>query len=149
MKQIISYMKEEYIIEIKGNDNSDALKQLMETVKKNNILPDPDMFYEKIKEREEQSSTAIGLGVAIPHARIETLEEIFIVLGRSIDGIDYVTPDGTPVHLIFLIGINSNQSEYLKILSRISWLIRNDEFRKNLFSCATTQDIFHLLKEHN
>ncbi len=149
MKQIISYMKEEYIIELEGSDSSNALEQLMETVKANNILPDPDTFFEKIKEREEQSSTAIGLGVAIPHARIENLDDIFIVLGRSVDGIDYVTPDGTPVHLIFLIGINSNQSEYLKILSRISWLIRNDNFRSNLFSCATTHDIFELLKEHN
>ena len=148
MKQIIDYMAEDMVVELTGCDKTEALKKLMDSVITNQLLTDPDAFFEKIIEREKQSSTAIGLGVAIPHARMDGLEKIFIAVGRSIDGIDFTTPDGTPVHLIFLIGVNYNQSEYLKILSRISWLIRNDNFRKKLFSVNTVSDIYCLLKEH-
>ncbi len=148
MKQIIDYMAEGMVVELTGCDKTGALQQLMDSVIANQLLAEPDAFFKKIIEREKQSSTAIGLGVAIPHARMEGLNEIFIAVGRSIDGIDFTTPDGTPVHLIFLIGVNSNQSEYLKILSRISWLIRNDNFRKKLFSVNTVSDIYCLLKEH-
>lgn len=148
MKQIIDYMAENMVVELTGSDKTEALKQLMESVITNQLLTESDAFFEKIIEREKQSSTAIGLGVAIPHARMEGIDKIFIAVGRSKDGIDFTTPDGTPVHLIFLIGVNSSQSEYLKILSRISWLIRNDNFRKKLFSVSTISDIYCLLKEH-
>jgi PTS system nitrogen regulatory IIA component len=148
MKPIIDYMAENMVVELTGCDKIEALKKLMDSVITNQLLTDPDAFFEKIIEREKQSSTAIGLGVAIPHARMQGLDKIFIAVGRSIDGIDFTTPDGTPVHLIFLIGVNYNQSEYLKILSRISWLIRNDNFRKKLFSVNSVSDIYCLLKEH-
>jgi fructose-specific phosphotransferase system IIA component len=149
MQEIVNYIREDLIVELEGTDKTSALRQIMDAFERDHILPDPDAFFKKILDREKQSSTGLGLGVAIPHARIESLDKIVIAVGRSLKGIDFVTPDGTPVHLIFMIAINSQQAEYLKILSRISWLVRNDEFRERLFNCPTSADVYRLLKEHN
>ena len=109
--------------------------------------PTQRVFFEKILEREMDSSTGIGLGVAIPHTRVESLADIFIAVGRSLKGIDFETPDGTPVHLVFMIAVNANHAEYLKIISRISWLVRNEKFRNQLLLSPSINDLYTLLKD--
>lgn len=135
------------MVELEGTEKVSALSQIMATIKEEKLLSDPDAFSKMILEREEESSTGIGLGVAIPHARVESLENIFIAVGRSAQGTDFATPDGTPVRLVFMIAISSNKAEYLKIISRISWLVRNEQFRKQLFLCPTIDDLYKLLKD--
>ena len=135
------------MVEIEGTDKVDALSQIMATIKRQQLLPDPAGFFKKILEREKESSTGIGLGVAIPHVRVESLENIFIAIGRSMQGIDFATPDGTPVRLVFMIAVSKNQAEYLKIISRISWLVRNEKFREQLFLCPSIRDLYTLLKD--
>ena len=147
MKSIGHYIREDAIVELEGSEKRLAFDQLISKIKETGSLPDVNAFYDKILEREQQSSTGIGLGVAIPHARLDDLDEIFIAVGRSNSGIDFTTPDGMPVHLIFMIAVNSNHSEYLQIIARISWLVRNDEFRNQLYFCPTISDLYKLLKE--
>ena len=148
MSSIAPYIKTNLIIELEGSEKESALRQVMNVLESENLLPDPKGFFDKILERERESSTGIGLGVAIPHARVSGLEDIIIAVGRSLQGIEFTTPDGTPVRLIFMIAVNNNQGEYLKIISRISWLVRNEQFRKQLQFCATVEDLYNLLKEH-
>ena len=145
MNSIGHYIKPELMVEVKGTEKISALRQIMETIEKEKLLSDPEAFFTKIIEREEDSSTGIGLGVAIPHARVESLPNIFIAVGRSMEGIDFATPDGTPVRLVFMIAINANQAEYLKIISRISWLVRNEQFRSQLFLSPSITDLYDLL----
>ena len=136
------------MVEIEGTEKKSALRQVMNTIEKEKILPDPEDFFQKILEREMDSSTGIGLGVAIPHSRVESLTDIFIAIGRSLKGIDFETPDGTPVYLVFMIAVNANHAEYLKIISRISWLVRNEQFRNQLLLCPSIHDLYTLLKDH-
>ena len=147
MNSIGHYIERELMVELIGTDKIDALSQIMAVIKTEKLLPDPDVFFKKILQREEECSTGIGLGVAIPHVRIESLPNIFIAVGRSSKGIDFATPDGTPVRLIFMIAISSNQAEYLKIISRISWLVRNEQFREQLFFSPSIGDLYQLLKD--
>ena len=147
MNSIGHYLKKELMVELEGTDKKNALRQVMNTIEGEKLLPDPEGFFEKILEREMDSSTGIGLGVAIPHTRVESLADIFIAVGRSLKGIDFDTPDGTPVHLVFMIAVNANHAEYLKIISRISWLVRNEKFRNKLLLSPSINDLYTLLKD--
>ena len=148
MNSIGHYIMPELMVDVDGTDKMGALRQIMDTIERENLLSDPAAFFEKILEREKDSSTGIGLGVAIPHARVESLSNIFIAVGRSMKGIDFSTPDGTPVRLIFMIAVNANQAEYLKIISRISWLVRNEQFRGQLFLSPSVDELYTQLKSH-
>ena len=145
MVNIGDYIQKDCMIELSGTEKNHAFQQIMASIRKSNLLKDSNLFFEKILQREEQSSTGIGLGVAIPHARVEDLSKTFIAIGRSAKGIDFSTPDDIPVRLIFMIGVSPEKAEYLKILSKISGLVRNEEFRKQLLNCPSMNDLFNLL----
>ncbi len=148
MHEIATYIREDLVIDLNGTDKIDVLTQLKDAVSRTNLLPDTDAFFDKVLLRESQATTAMGMGVAIPHARVDGLADIIIVVGRSAEGIEFTTPDGMPVRLIFMIAVNDKPGEYLKILSRISWLVRNEDFRNQLFSSDNTSSLFKLLKEN-
>ena len=145
MTDFCDYIQKDCMIELSGTEKSDAFQQIMASIKASNLLQNSDLFFEKILQREEQSSTGIGLGVAIPHARVEDLTKTFIAIGGSGKGIDFSTPDDIPVRLIFMIGVSPEKAEYLKILSKISGLVRNEEFRKQLLNCPSMNDLFNLI----
>lgn len=146
--EIANFIREDLVLEIHAGDRDGALGALMGAVESAHLLDDATLFYEKILEREKQSSTAIGLGIAIPHARFESLKEMFIVVGRSTNGIDFNAPDGATVHLICMIGATSDHAQYLKLVARISWLVRNDELRDQLFQAPSIEDVYALLSRY-
>ncbi len=106
-------------------------------------------FYQAILKREEIVSTGIGSGVAIPHAKLDSLQDFSIAIGIEIDGdgVDWSAIDGFPVRLVFLIGgPASNQSEYLKILSHLTTKIKHQDLRENLLKCKTRSEVLSFFK---
>ena len=89
-----------------------------------------------IAQREQLGSTAIGNGVAIPHAKIDGIKQAMLVLGRSSEGVDFNSLDGGKTHLFFmLISPKEDIGTHLKILAKISHLIK-DRFMVGLFRKA-------------
>jgi PTS system nitrogen regulatory IIA component len=105
-----------------------------------------DAFYHAILEREKIVSTGIGLGVAVPHAKLEGYQEFFIAIGiQKKKGIEWNALDGAPVKLIFMIGGPENrQTEYLKILSHLTMAIKNEERRKKILKAVSPSDVIEL-----
>ena len=101
-----------------------------------------------IFEREELGSTAIGRSVAVPHARVEGLQEIQMAVGMSKKGVDFQALDGKPVKAIFLvIGPDSEPDRYIEIMKTVSQLVQTKDFRNFLFQSEEPQDIVGLLEE--
>ncbi len=101
-----------------------------------------------VVRREALGTTAIGRGVAVPHARVEGLSRTYLILGLSKEGVDFDALDGEPVHAIFLvIGSEKAADEYIEILKRISSLIRNDDFRRFLAKAHTASEVVELVAE--
>jgi len=102
-----------------------------------------------IYEREELMSTGIGLGVAVPHVRINSIKDINIIALRNSKPInDYDSLDSEPIKLIFMIVANSNQhAQYIKTLSSLSKRIKNDTVRDNLLNAKTEEDFFTIIVE--
>lgn len=102
----------------------------------------------KLAEREALGTTGIGNGVAVPHVKSRSIPEIGMILGRSIEGIDYNALDGKPVHTVFLLVAPPSQSEaHLQSLRWIASLARNADFRRFALSAPGVTEIRELLRE--
>ena len=87
-------------------------------------------FLEALHEREEQVSTGIGYGVAIPHAYCGSLGQAEAVMGRSVDGIEFEAPDNSPVHFIILLLVPENQAQaHLQTLASVAGVFSRGEVR--------------------
>lgn len=92
--------------------------------------------------REAKGSTGLGKGVALPHARTESIEKPVIVLAVAPSGIEWDALDGEKVYLIFLVLVPVEQSElYLKIVTRLSTLVRIDGFVDSLVQCQSAEEV--------
>jgi mannitol/fructose-specific phosphotransferase system IIA component (Ntr-type) len=98
--------------------------------------------------RESKGSTGLGRGVAIPHARTESIEKPVIVLAVSPDGIEWDAQDGGKVHLVFLVLVPLEQSElYLKIVTRLSTLVRISGFVESLIKCTSSEEVINRIHD--
>ncbi len=112
-------------------------------------VKDPAKLEEAIWEREKLMSTGIGLGIGIPHVRIYTVSDIAVSVAiNKKDIIDYQALDDTPVRIVFMVAAAYNQhAEYLKLLSSISKLMKDEDFRKSLMDAETPEKAYSMLCE--
>ncbi len=128
--------------DIKAETKEDAFKEIVSKLP----VKHPHLALEKIIERESQGSTGVGEGCAIPHARLENINEVYFFVGVSKKGIDFQSIDKKPVHLIFLfITPLSETATHLKVLSRISQIIKNPNLVKRLIGAHDNQELFQIM----
>lgn len=125
----------------------EAIEALVSLLQAHGHLPDRELFKRAILEREQLVSTGIGLGVAVPHAKLACFESFFIAIGiQQGPGIEWQSIDRSPVRLVFMIGGPDNQqTEYLHILSELTAAIRDPEVRKELSVAQDSAQIVALL----
>ncbi|HCY8236740.1 TPA: PTS fructose transporter subunit IIABC [Staphylococcus aureus] len=99
-----------------------------------------------ILEREMESTTAIGMNVAIPHAKSDVVKQPIVAVMKNNHGVKWDSLDGSLPQLIFLIAVpNNSQDTHLKILQRLSKALMNDETRQSLINANSTTEIYNLL----
>lgn len=148
--KITDYIAEELVdLDLKGKNREEILVELSKLLEKSpNIVGKENDIYKALVDREKLGSTGIGKGVAIPHAKTESVTGLTVAFGVSRDGIDFNSLDKEEVHLFFVFASPDKDSQiYLKVLARISRLIREEEFRENLFNCKTPKEIINCIKE--
>jgi len=103
-----------------------------------------------LQERELLASTAIGDGIAIPHGKLDTIDALMGVLGRSVDGLDFDSIDGKPTHLVFmLVAPTASIGAHLKALARLSRLFRDAGFRQRLIDAPDGAAMFKTIEEED
>lgn len=118
-----------------------AIHELIFRTKAFAKLKNLNEFEYAVVSREEECCTGFGRGVAVAHGRTCDAETVSIALGISRQGIDYGSPDGNPVHLLFIIANPpESNAEYLSALSSLVMLLRDADFRDQLLRC---RDIRH------
>ena len=101
-------------------------------------------------ERESISTTGIGKGIAIPHAKYQGINNVVGLLARSRTGVNFNALDGADVHLFFLILSDQNDvSQHLEALSYVSKRLRNEMFRRFLVRARDAHEIYELLLEED
>lgn len=145
--RLSNYFDARLIYFMNASSKEEALHFLVDAVTSVKDLPDSKRFYTALLEREKIVSTGIGMGVAIPHAKLASYPDFFISIGILQKGVDWNALDNSPVRIIFLIGgPDDKQTEYLKILSSLTTAIRNETLRKKLLSATNVDDIVELVE---
>jgi PTS system nitrogen regulatory IIA component len=135
MKKISRYMKPKHVIFLSAESRDDALQKLVHHLYKQGEVEDEQLFLQAIIEREKIVSTGIGMGVAIPHAKLPTFNHFFIAIGILRKPIDWHALDRAPVRIVFMIGgPDDKQTEYLQILSGLTQMIKDEGKRKKLLT---------------
>ena len=127
---------------------ADVINELINILYEDGKLSNKDTYREAVLRREKEFSTGIGMGIAIPHAKDNSVKEAALTLGISREGIDYNALDGTLAHLFFLIAVPANSNDvHLKLLSYISRKLMHEEVRDRLLSAKTYNDVLAAFKE--
>jgi fructose-specific phosphotransferase system IIA component len=112
------------------------------------IIDDRERFLADVQKRERQGGTAIGRGLAIPHARTPSVERVIMAMARLQPGADFGAEDGEPVRLVFLLGTPEDRAgEYLKALGRLSKLLKENGLRRELLKASTPEAVLELLEK--
>ena len=99
-------------------------------------------------DRETIMSTGVGHGFAIPHGKTDAVNEIIAAFARTSAPLEFDSLDGQPVRLIFLlVGKENLVGPHIKLLSRISRMMNQDDFRNKLLDAASSEELFNLFKE--
>ncbi len=141
-------IREACIVDMKARTKKEALRELSEVLAGSVKGLDGAGLLDMLLEREKLGTTAMGDGIAIPHARIEALDRLLASFGRSRQGVDFDSVDGTPTHLFFLLVAPGREgSAHLLTLARLSRLLSSPEFRSKLLDVESSDDLFRVLEE--
>lgn len=147
MIKISKFLDPKHVVFLDVETRDDALQAMTNVLFQSGKLEDPAAFYKAIIDREKIVSTGIGMGVAIPHAKLHGYDEFFVAIGILSKGIDWNALDGAPVRLIFMIGgPDDKQTEYLQILSRLTQAIKNESTRKKMLTLNSASAIIELFR---
>ncbi len=146
--KIADYLDDRLVAFLDVDTRDEAIDLLIDILDKADKLPDRSAFRNAILHREQLVSTGIGMGVAVPHAKLAGLSEFFIVIGiQTKKGIDWNALDKAPVRLVFLIGgPEGHQSEYLQILSLLTSAIKNLDLRREILQLHTGAEVVALFE---
>lgn len=132
---VSSYMNSDLIFFFDSTSRDQALSRLVDLISEKSNLKNKDLFLQAVMDREKIVSTGIGMGIAIPHAKLSCYNHFFIAVGLLKKAVDWNALDEAPVKLIFMIGgPDDKQTEYLQILSRLTQFLRNEDHRQQLLT---------------
>lgn len=148
---IIGFLQPEDIIpDLTSRQKDQVLAELAAKVEDRNPWLNRAELYEILLERERLGSTGIGDGVAIPHGKVKNAKELVLVFGRSLVGVDFNSLDGRPAQLFFLlVAPDTAAGIHLKMLARISRILKDPATRKRLLNAADAAAIYNVIREQD
>lgn len=129
-----------------ANSKQDAINKLVDLMAKNGNLTDKEKYTQVVLKREEEGSTGIGEGIAIPHGKTDAVSKPGLSAMVINDGVEFDSLDGQPAKLLFLIAApNTKDNVHLDVLSRLSTLLMDTEFRKSLMEAKTPEEFLRYI----
>lgn len=149
--KLIDILNESAIVpDLQVSTKTEALEDLVEAMAESNFEVDKEEILNILLEREELGSTGIGDGIAIPHGKSSNLSQITSGFGLSKGGIDFDSLDGKPAHLFFLlVAPEDSAGVHLKMLARISRMLKNTDFRNRLLRANSRQEIYQIISQED
>ena len=148
--RILEALDKNHIIDdLQGKDKKGVLEELVTPLVETTGI-DQETLVKVLIERERLGSTGIGGGVGIPHGKLEGLESIALGFGVSRSGVDFESMDGKPTHIFFLLLTPENSTGlHLKLLARISRLLKKEPFKQRLLQTLDRDEIYHAIREED
>lgn len=142
------HLSPEHVLDLHATTKSEALVELVDAVANSDAVGNRDALVEAVRAREGILSTGIGLGIAIPHARIESVHRFIVAVGRHRAGIEFESIDQRPVHIVVLIaGPKDAQKPYLELLAQLSKRLKIADVRARILAGASRDEVASLLTD--
>ena len=139
--------KNAILLNVDISDKKTAINTLIEMHDKVGNLSDKEKYKEGIFAREAESTTAVGEGIAIPHAKSSAVKRPGLAAMTVPNGIEYGAPDGKPSNLFFMIAAPEDGDLHLEVLSRLMTLLMDLDLRKKLLSAQTADEFLQMIDE--
>jgi mannitol/fructose-specific phosphotransferase system IIA component (Ntr-type) len=140
------HLHPKYVVEIQARTKDAILEEIVGAVSGSPDVKDLKALLGAVREREALLSTGIGLGIAIPHARIPAVARFVVAVGRCAQGVEFGSIDGKPVTIVVLIaGPQDAQKPYLELLAQISKRLKLPEVRQRIAGGASADEVVQLL----
>ena len=138
--------KNAIISNLDASDKTELLTQMAKYLASLYDLKNQALVVQKILDREAEMSTGIGFGIAIPHARIESIDRVYMVAARLKKGIEFDAIDEQPVHLVFMMISPANtSSQYTQILSSLSRIMSYEDIRQSLIETEDPETFLSII----
>ena len=149
MKILDVLPKEAIIDNLQAQDKNGILEELVRPIADITGL-DKEILVQVLVERERLGSTGIGGGIGIPHGKLKDLESLVLGFGLARKGVDFDSMDGRPTHIFFLLLTPENSTGlHLKLLARISKILKHDPFKEKLLNAADREEIYAVIEEED
>ena len=148
MKLTDILIRDACVIDMQAKTKKEALHELSGALANEVAEIEGEQLLDMLIERETLGTTAMGDGIAIPHARIESLDRLLASFGRSRHGVDFDSVDGKRTHLFFLlVAPGTEGSAHLLTLARLSRFLTQSDFRAKLLEVEAIDDLFVAVEE--
>ncbi len=137
----------ERVVFLKATTKAEALGEMVAVAAREPQVRDEATLLEAILEREKIMSTGIGLGIAVPHAKVPFISDFVVSFGKAPDGLQFNSLDGNPVQFVVLIaGPEGEQERYLQLLARITLKLKEQSVRRQLIEATDVDAILAALR---
>ena len=148
MKRLAECLAKERVVFLASPDKPSALNELVNAIATAPSVGDAERLRKAIFDRERILSTGIGLGIAVPHAKIQSVGEFLIAVGVSPQGIAFDSLDGKSVKIIVMIaGPDNRQDQYLKLLAITTLFLKSTRNREAILAAKTPEEVYKLFAE--
>ena len=154
--KITDLIKKEAIdLNVKASTKKEIIEKAVELMSKNQNITNKEDYLKLVLEREEKGTTGIGEEIAIPHGKGDSISSPGVAAMVIPEGTDFNSLDGKPVKLLFLIAApNTEDNVHLEVLSRLSSLLMDENFRKELIKAKSKEEFLEIIdnaekKAHN
>lgn len=139
---------ERVFVDLPGTDRPTILRAMVDRLAAQGVFEDSDAIYQRLWEREELGSTALGSGVAVPHCKMKDLDDVVVAVGVSKRDVDFQSEDGQPVRLIFLVvSPDDKPADHLRSLAAISRWVKQDSNVRELLAAGDPDTMYRLTRE--
>lgn len=135
---------------LKSKNKAEMLRELAGKISAEVPAITTSKLVQILEEREKLGSTGIQDGIAIPHGKVPELEQILVACGISQEGIDFESHDGKPTNIFFvLLAPEYAAGQHLKVLARLSRILKHAEFRNKLFASNTSEEMLKTILDED
>ncbi len=131
-----------------SKDKKGVIDELIDLLDETGLIEDPEELKKVVWDREQQRSTGIGDGLAIPHGKSTCSKELVMAIGRPADPVDFDSLDGKKVKLIVLLASPPNRTaEHIQALGKISRMMSNPQFRAAAYNAPSAEALYQQFKD--
>lgn len=125
---------------------TEALNQCIDLMEKSGKIADVEKYRKGVFAREEEGTTGIGMGIAIPHCKSDAVTKAGLAAMVVKDGVDFESLDGTPAKIIFLIAApNTEDNVHLQVLSKLSVMLMDEQFTNSLINAGSVDEFLNII----